>query len=110
MAAPPTSQFVNLSPRKVISIVAARRAIATTRHCSGAMRSNPEGSINDWATTVSKSQTSCVSALYRLRATRLAESNGGRWVLVEAEAPRASATMSRARAGPSLEGHHGCYR
>jgi hypothetical protein len=53
-----------------------------------AMRSNPEGSIGDWATTIGKSRTSCVSALHRLRGAGLAESDGGRWALVEESGPR----------------------
>jgi hypothetical protein len=53
------------------------------------MRKNPEGSIGDWATTIHKSRTSCVSALHRLRDAGLAESAEGKWRLVESEAPRA---------------------
>jgi hypothetical protein len=53
-----------------------------------AMRSNSDGSINDWATTIGKSRTSCVSGLHRLRAAGLAESVGGKWALVEEPAPR----------------------
>ena len=56
-----------------------------------AMRSNSEGSINDWATTISKSQTSCVSALQRLRDAGLAESLEGKWKLDGPEAPRETA-------------------
>jgi hypothetical protein len=52
------------------------------------MRSNREGSINDWATTIGKSRTSCVSGLHRLRAAGLAESVEGRWKLTEEPAPR----------------------
>ena len=44
---------------------------------ANAMRSNPEGSINDWATTIGKSRTSRVSALHRLRDAGLAESREG---------------------------------
>jgi hypothetical protein len=43
-----------------------------------ALRSNPEGSIADWAATIGKSRTSCVSGLHRLRAAGLAESVGGK--------------------------------
>jgi hypothetical protein len=53
-----------------------------------AMRSNSDGSINDWATTIGKSRTSCVSGLHRLRAAGLAESVEGRWRLTEEPAPR----------------------
>ena len=53
-----------------------------------ALRSNPEGSINDWATTIGKSRTSCVSGLHRLRAAGLAESVEGGWKLTEEFAPR----------------------
>ena len=56
-----------------------------------ALRSNPEGSIGDWATTIHKSRTSCVSALHRLRDAGLAESIEGRWKLVAPEAPRETA-------------------
>jgi hypothetical protein len=45
-----------------------------------AMRSNSEGSINDWATTIGKSRTSCVSGLHRLRAPawrNLSRASGG---------------------------------
>jgi hypothetical protein len=52
------------------------------------MRSNSEGSIADWATTIGKSRTSCVSGLHRLRAAGLAESVEGRWKLTEEPAPR----------------------
>ena len=55
------------------------------------MRTNPEGSIGDWATTIHKSRTSCVSALHRLRDAGLAESIEGRWKLVAPEAPRETA-------------------
>jgi hypothetical protein len=53
-----------------------------------AMKAHPAGSINDWARAINKSRTSCVSALHRLRDAGLAESDGGRWALVEPEAPR----------------------
>jgi hypothetical protein len=53
-----------------------------------AMRSNREGSINDCATTIGKSRTSCVSALHRLRDAGLAGSVEGRWKLTEEPAPR----------------------
>ena len=53
-----------------------------------AMRSNCEGSINDWATTIGKSRTSCVSGLHRLRAAGLAQSVEGKWRLTEEPAPR----------------------
>ena len=53
-----------------------------------ALRSNPEGSIADWATTIGKSRTSCVSALHRLRDAGLAESVEGKWRLIEEPAPR----------------------
>jgi hypothetical protein len=56
-----------------------------------ALRSNPEGSINDWATTIHKSRTSCVSALHRLRDAGLAKSVEGQWKLVGPEAPRETA-------------------
>jgi hypothetical protein len=56
-----------------------------------ALRSNPEGSIADWATTIGKSRTSCVSALHRLRDAGLAESVEGKWKLVAPEAPRETA-------------------
>lgn len=56
-----------------------------------AMRSNSEGSIADWATTIGKSRTSCVSGLHRLRAAGLAESVEGKWKLVGPEAPRETA-------------------
>jgi hypothetical protein len=56
-----------------------------------ALRSNPEGSIGDWATTIHKSRTSCVSGLHRLRDGGLAESIEGRWKLVAPEAPRETA-------------------
>ena len=36
------------------------------------MRSNPDGAIGDWATTIGKSRTSTVSALHRLRDAGLA--------------------------------------
>jgi hypothetical protein len=52
------------------------------------MRTNPEGSIGDWATVVGKSRTSIVSTLHRLRAAGMAESVEGRWRLTEAPAPR----------------------
>jgi hypothetical protein len=55
------------------------------------MRSNPEGSIGDWAQTVHKSRTSCVSGLHRLRDAGLAESVEGKWKLVGPEAPRETA-------------------
>ena len=45
------------------------------------MRSNPEGLIKDWATTIHKSRTRCFSALHRLREAGLAESVEGRWRL-----------------------------
>ena len=54
-----------------------------------AMRSDSEGSINDWATAIGKSRTSCVSALHRLRDAGLAESVEGVWRLTE-ERRRAS--------------------
>jgi hypothetical protein len=72
-----------------------------------ALRSNSEGSINDWATMIHKSRTSCVSGLHRLRAAGLAESIEGRWKLSEEPAPRSppekwtaplSATCERTRA------------
>ena len=50
-----------------------------------ALRSNPDGSIGDWATTIHKSRTSCVSALHRLRDAGRAESAEGKWRLVESE-------------------------
>jgi hypothetical protein len=53
-----------------------------------AMRSNPEASIGDWATTIGKSRTSTVSALHRLRDAGLAESAEGKWKLTEEPAPR----------------------
>ena len=54
-----------------------------------ALRSNPEGSIGDWATMIHKSRTSCVSALHRLRDAGLAESVEGKWrLVVEEPAPR----------------------
>jgi hypothetical protein len=53
-----------------------------------ALRSNPEGSIGDWATTIGKSRTSCVSGLHRLRNAGLAESVEGKWRLIEEPAPR----------------------
>jgi hypothetical protein len=53
-----------------------------------AMRCNCEGSINDWATTIGKSRTSCVSGLHRLRAAGLTESVEGRWKLTEEPALR----------------------
>jgi hypothetical protein len=53
-----------------------------------ALRSNPEGSIGDWATTIHKSRTSCVSALHRLRDAGLAESAEGKWKLIEELPPR----------------------
>jgi hypothetical protein len=53
------------------------------------MRTNPEGSIGDWATVVGKSRTSIVSTLHRLRDAGKAESAEGRWRLTEAPAPRA---------------------
>ena len=53
-----------------------------------ALRSDSEGSINDWAATIGKSRTSCVSALHRLRDAGLAESVEGRWRLTEEPAPR----------------------
>jgi hypothetical protein len=53
-----------------------------------AMRSNSDGSINDWATTIHKSRTSCVSALHRLRDAGLAESVEGKWRLAEESASR----------------------
>ena len=55
-----------------------------------AMRSNPEGLIKDWATTIHKSRTSCFSALHRLREAGLAESVEGRWRLTEEPAPKVS--------------------
>ena len=53
-----------------------------------ALKSNPEGTIGDWSTTVGKSRTSIVTALHRLRAAGLAETREGRWRLVEEPAPR----------------------
>jgi hypothetical protein len=53
------------------------------------MRSLPRGSIGDWAEATSRSRTSTVSALHRLRDAGVAESVGGKWRLVEPEAPRA---------------------
>jgi hypothetical protein len=53
------------------------------------MRTNPDGSIGDWATVVGKSRTSIVSALHRLRDAGMAESAEGRWRLTEARAPPA---------------------
>jgi hypothetical protein len=53
-----------------------------------ALRANPEGSIGDWATTIHKSRTSCVSALHRLRDAGLAESAEGKWKLIEELPPR----------------------
>ena len=47
------------------------------------MRSNPDGSIGDWAQTIHKSRTSTVSALHRLRDAGLAESAKGKWRLAE---------------------------
>jgi hypothetical protein len=55
------------------------------------MRSKPEGSIGDWAQTIHKSRTSCVSGLHRLRDADLAESVEGKWKLVGPEAPRETA-------------------
>ena len=54
-----------------------------------AMRSNPDGSIGDWAMTIRKSRTSCVSALQRLRAAGLAQSVEGKWKLTAPPAPPA---------------------
>ena len=51
------------------------------------MKSNPEGTMGDWSTTVGKSRSSIVSALHRLRAAGLAGSVSGKWRLVEPEAP-----------------------
>jgi hypothetical protein len=53
-----------------------------------AMRSNPEGSIGDWAAMIHKSRTSCVSGLHRLRNAGLAKSDEGRWRLTEEPPPR----------------------
>jgi hypothetical protein len=53
-----------------------------------AMRDSPEGSIGDWTEAISKSRTSTVSALHRLRDAGLAESAEGKWRLVEEPAPR----------------------
>jgi hypothetical protein len=47
------------------------------------MRSNPDGTIGDWAMTISVSRTTCVSALHRLRDAGLAESAEGRWKLTK---------------------------
>ena len=52
------------------------------------MRSNPDGTIGDWAMTIRVSRTTCVSALHRLRNAGLAESAEGRWKLTEEPPPR----------------------
>jgi hypothetical protein len=52
------------------------------------MRSNPEGSIGDWASTVGKGRSSIVSALKRLRAADLVESVEGKWKRTEEPASR----------------------
>ena len=54
-----------------------------------AMRSNPEGLIQDWATTIHKSRTSVVSALHRLKDAGLVANEDRVWRLIEERAPRA---------------------
>jgi hypothetical protein len=79
------------------------------------MRSSPEGSIGDWAEATRRSRTSTVSALHRQRDAGLAESVGGKWRLIEPEAPRAprwvepvsavaAASMRAAESYPGVRG------
>jgi len=51
------------------------------------MRDSPGASIGSWAAAISKSKTSVVTALGRLRDTGLAENVGGKWRPLE-ETPR----------------------
>ena len=85
---------LELHPRKANGVVRRARTPrlakreADDQALLAALRSTPEGSINDWATTIGKSRTSCVSALHRLRDAGLAESREGKWRLTEEPAPR----------------------
>jgi hypothetical protein len=70
-----------------------------------ALRSNPEGSIGDWATTIRKSRTSCVSGLHRLRAAGLAQSVEGKWKQTEPPAPREPPAKWTTRLSASQRAH-----
>jgi hypothetical protein len=53
-----------------------------------AMRTAPQAAIKDWSDAIGKSKSSTVSALKRLRDADQVKNAGGRWGLVEQDAPR----------------------
>jgi hypothetical protein len=53
-----------------------------------AMRDAPTATIGDWSEAISKSRTSTVSALHRLRDAGRAKSVEGKWRLIEEPPPR----------------------
>ena len=91
----PTSPCGEKTPRRRAKRNGARKDEArvskrdrTDEALAAEMRSNPDGTIGDWAMTISVSRTTCVSALHRLRNAGLAESAEGRWKLTEEPPPR----------------------
>jgi hypothetical protein len=86
----PTSPCGEKTPRRRAKRNGARKDEArvskrdrTDEALAAEMRSNPDGTVGDWAMTISVSRTTCVSALHRLRDAGLAESAEGRWKLTK---------------------------
>jgi hypothetical protein len=62
------------------------------------------GTIADWAEAISKSRTSVVTALHRLRDGGKAESVGGKWRLVEVREPTSTSKWTAPLRGKDRAG------